>query len=196
MFRKVSSKSIFAFLIFSLLLSFVVNNFLPKNLNVKTNVVANEKNETNENRSKKVIGARIFKENQKGEKYLIVAESLKESETQNKKVELENSITTINKNGVITSIYAGYAIISNNFEDFNLSKKVEITKKSKNFILKTNSLIGTLNSGNFYTNDRVDIVSGNTKINGEGLDLKRNGEYIKIKGKAKLKMLLSSRNEN
>ena len=83
-----------------------------------------------------------------------------------------------------------------NYEDFDLSKKVEITKKARNFILKTNSLIGTLKKGNFFTNDKVDIVSGNIRINGEGLDLKRNGEYIKIKGKAKLIMILSTKNEN
>ena len=54
----------------------------------------------------------------------------------------------------------------------------------------------TLKKGNFFTNDKVDIVSGNIRINGEGLDLKRNGEYIKIKGKAKLVMVLSTKNEN
>ena len=48
--------------------------------------------------------------------------------------------------------------------------------------------------GNFYSNDEVDIVSGNTTIKGKGLDVKKNGEYIKIKGKAKLKMLLSKKN--
>ena len=32
--------------------------------------------------------------------------------------------------------------------------------------------------------------SGNTIIEGRGLQIKKNGEYIKIKGKAKLRMLL------
>ena len=193
MFTKISSKSIFAFLTITLVFSFVANNFLANNLNVDKKFIVNEKNE---NRSKKIMGARIYKENEKGEKYLIIAETLKESETENKKVELENSITTINKDGIITNITAGHAIISNNYEDFNLSKKVLITKKSKNFILKTNSLIGTFDKGNFFTSDKVDIVSGNTRINGQGLDLKRNGEYVKIKGRAKLIMLLSTKNEN
>ena len=89
------------------------------------------------------MGARIYKENQKGEKYLIIAETLKESKTKGKKVELENSITTISKNGIITNISAGFAIISNNYKNFELSKKVKITKKTKNFILETNSLIGS-----------------------------------------------------
>ena len=190
MHRIISAKSIFAFLTLTLILIFIGNHFLTKNLVVETKSIANK------NRSKKIMGARIYKENEKGEKYLIIAETLKESKTENKKVELENSITTINKNGVITYISAGFAIISNNYEDFDLSKKVEITKKARNFILKTNSLIGTLKKGNFFTNDKVDIVSGNIRIKGEGLDLKRNGEYIKIKGKARLVMVLSTKNEN
>ena len=190
MFRIISAKSIFAFLTLTLILIFIGNYFL------KTNAILEQKIIANETRSKKIMGARIYKENEKGEKYLIIAESLKDSETEDKKVELENSITTINKNGVITNISAGFAIISNNYEDFDLSKKVEITKKARNFILKTNSLIGTLKKGDFFTNDKVDIVSGNIRINGEGLDLKRNGEYIKIKGKARLIMVLSIKNEN
>ena len=193
MFQRISSKSIFALLTLALVLSFVINNFLENDLNLETKFIRNEKNEDS---SKKILGARIYKENQKGEKYLIIAETLKESETKSKRIELENSITTINKNGAITKISAGHAIISNDYEDFDLSKKVLITKKARNFILKTNSLTGTLKKGNFFTNDKVDIVSGNTKINGEGLDLKRNGEYIKIKGKATLIMLLSTTNEN
>ena len=190
MFRIISAKSIFAFLTITLILIFIGNNLLSKSSIIESKPIANE------NRSKKIIGARIYKENQKGEKYLIIAETLKESKTESKKVELENSITTINKNGVITNISAGFAIISNNYEDFDLSKKVKITKKARNFILKTNSLIGTLKKGNFFTNDKVDIVSGNIRIKGEGLDLKRNGEYIKIKGKARLVMVLSTKNEN
>ncbi|MDC0134917.1 LPS export ABC transporter periplasmic protein LptC, partial [Alphaproteobacteria bacterium] len=108
----------------------------------------------------------------------------------------ENSLTTINKNGILTEIIAGYAIITNNYEDFNLTKKVTIIKKSRDFELKTNSLIGSMKKGNFFTNDKVFIVSGNITIVGAGMDLKRNGEYIKIRGKAKLVMLLSKNNEN
>jgi hypothetical protein len=53
-----------------------------------------------------------------------------------------------------------------------------------------------MKKGNFFTNDKVFIVSGNITILGAGMDLKRNGEYIKIRGKAKLVMLLSKNNEN
>ena len=33
----------------------------------------------------------------------------------------------------------------------------------------------------------INIVSGNTVIEGKGIQIKKNGEYIKIKGKAKLR---------
>ena len=188
MLSRISSKSIFAFLTLSLILSFVINIFLTKDSNIETKSIVTE---TNKSRSKKIMGARIYKENQKGEKYLIIAETLKESDKKNKEIELENSITTINKDGIITEISAGYAIISNNYENFNLSKNVIISKKTRNFTLKTDTLIGVLKKGNFFTKDKVDIVSGNTRVTGEGLDFKRNGEYIKIKGKAKLIMLMS-----
>ena len=138
----------------------------------------------------------IHKENKKGEKYVIIADTLQESQTKDGEVKLENSLTTINKNGILTEIIAGYAIITNNYEDFNLTKKVTIIKKSRDFELKTNSLIGSMKKGNFFTNDKVFIVSGNITILGAGMDLKRNGEYIKIRGKAKLVMLLSKNNEN
>ncbi len=145
---------------------------------------------------KKVLRPIIHKENKKGEKYVIIADTLQESQTKDGEVKLENSLTTINKNGILTEIIAGYAIITNNYEDFNLTKKVTIIKKSRDFELKTNSLIGSMKKGNFFTNDKVFIVSGNITILGAGMDLKRNGEYIKIRGKAKLVMLLSKNNEN
>ena len=190
MFKKISSKSIFAFLILIILSSFVVNFFLQKKIDFSNE---NSNSDQNINKSKKVLGAKIYKENKNGEKFIIIAETLKESETQDKRLELENSITTINKKGVVTKIHAGFAIITNEYNDFNLSKKVKIIKKSRQFLLETNSLIGTLKEGNFFTNERVAILAGNTKINGEGLDLKNNGDYIKIKGKATLVMLLSNK---
>ena len=192
MFPRISSKSIFGFLTLALVFSFVVNHFQTKDLNVETKFLTIKKEQS---RSKKIMGAKIYKQTKKGEQYLIVAETLKESKTKNGKVELENSVTTINKNGITTTIIAGYAIIANNFETFNLSKKVKTTKKTRNFVLTTNSLVGELEKGNFFTNDKVDIISRNIKINGEGLDFKRNGEYIKINGKAKLIMFLSKKNE-
>ena len=101
----------------------------------------------------------------------------------------KNSLTTIDKNGILTKIVAGRAIVSNNYENFNFSEKVKIIKKSRNFVLETKTLVGTLKKGNFSTVDKVKIISGNTKINGNGLDLRKNGEYIRIKGKAILTFL-------
>ena len=69
-----------------------------------------------------------------------------------------------------------------------------ITKKTRKFTLKTQTLTGTFKKGNYHTNDEVDIVSGNTTIKGKGLDIKKNGEYVRIKGKAILKMLLLQKN--
>ena len=166
--------------------------FIDDNKELKLNSIKKIKKEGSE----KIIGARIHQQNKKGEKFLIIAETLQESKTESNKVILENSLTTINQNGVITNILAGYAIVSNDYENFDFSNNVKITKKTRKFTLETQTLIGTLKKGNFYTNDKVNIVSGNTIINGTGLDLRRNGEYIKVKGKAVLTMLLSRKNEN
>lgn len=193
MFPNISNKSVFAFLVLALISSFIINSFISKDIDI-LNVPL--KNLENNIKIKKVLRPIIHKENKKGEKYVIIADTLQESQTKDGEVKLENSLTTINKNGILTEIIAGYAIITNNYEDFNLTKKVTIIKKSRDFELKTNSLIGSIKKGNFFTNDKVFIVSGNITILGAGMDLKRNGEYIKIRGKAKLVMLLSKNNEN
>ena len=142
----------------------------------------------------KIIGVEIRQQNKQGDKFLIIADTLEEKDTKEKKVILENSLTTIDQKGVITKIYAGKAIITNNYNDFIFLKKVKITKKSRKFTLKTKTLTGTFKKGNYHTNDEVDIISGNTIIKGKGLNVKKNGEYIKIKGKAILRMLLLQKN--
>jgi LPS export ABC transporter protein LptC len=187
MLKLISKKLIFASLIIILILSFIITSFRDgtKDLNNKI-----EKRIRQEG-SDKIVGARIHQQNKKGEKFLIIAETLQESKTELNKIILENSLTTINQNNVITKIRAGYAIVSNNYENFNFSNKVKITKKTKTFTLETQTLIGSLKKGNFYTNDKVKIVSGTIKINGTGLDLRKNGEYIKVRGKAILTMPLS-----
>ncbi|MDC1375635.1 LPS export ABC transporter periplasmic protein LptC [bacterium] len=186
MIKLISRKSIFASLIIILILIFLVN-LLINNINELT---VNPIKKMKEEGTEKIIGARIHQQNKKGEKFLIIAETLKENNTENNRVVLENSLTTIDQKGVLTNISAGHAIISNNYENFDFSNKVKITKKTRKFILETQTLIGTIKKGNFYTDDKVNIVSGNIRINGTGLDLRRNGEYIKVGGKAILKMLL------
>ena len=191
MFRLINKKFIFASLIITLVLIFIINIFISEVYKNNNNTIIKTKKEDLE----KISGVRIHQKNKRGEKFLIVAETLQESKTESNKVILENSLTTIDKNGILTKIVAGHAIVSNNYENFDFSNKVRIIKKARNFVLETKTLVGTLKKGNFSTVDKVKIISGNTKINGNGLDLRKNGEYIKIKGKAVLTMLLSRKNE-
>ena len=188
--KIISGKSIFASLVFLIVISFIVNNFINKdNL-----FVDRDKFKRTSEKQNKIIGVEIRQQNKQGDKFLIIADTLEEKESKEKKVILENSLTTIDQKGVITKIYAGKAIITNNYNDFIFLKKVKITKKSKKFTLKTKTLTGTFKKGNYHTNDEVDIISGNTIIKGKGLNVKKNGEYIKIKGKAILRMLLLQKN--
>ena len=191
MLRLINKKFIFASLIITLVLIFIINIFISEVYKNNNNTIVKTKKEDSE----KISGVRIHQKNKRGEKFLIVAETLQESKTESNKVILENSLTTIDKNGILTKIVAGHAIVSNNYENFDFSNKVRIIKKARNFVLETKTLVGTLKKGNFSTADKVKIISGNTKINGNGLDLRKNGEYIKIKGKAVLTMLLSRKNE-
>ena len=188
--KIINGKSIFACLIFFLIMSFVVNHFFyDDNLfNDKNKYKKTSKNQD------KIIGVEIRQQNKQGDKFLIVADTLEEIETKEMRVILENSLTTIDQKGVLTKISAGKAIITNNYNDFIFSNKVKITKKTRKFTLTTQTLTGTFKKGNYHTNDNVDIVSGNTVIKGKGLQIKKNGEYVKIKGKAKLKMLLLQKN--
>lgn len=191
MLKLINKKFIFASLIITLVLIFIINIFISEVYKNNNNTIIKTKKEDLE----KISGVRIHQKNKRGEKFLIVAETLQESKTEANKVILENSLTTIDKNGILTKIVAGHAIVSNNYENFDFSNKVRIIKKARNFVLETKTLVGTLKKGNFSTVDKVKIISGNTKINGNGLDLRKNGEYIKIKGKAVLTMLLSRKNE-
>tara|TARA_B100000963_G_scaffold256023_1_gene224609 strand:- start:17 stop:592 length:576 start_codon:yes stop_codon:yes gene_type:complete len=188
--KIISGKSIFASLIFIIITSFVINNFSNDN-----NLFNNEDRRTNTSTNKdKIIGVEIRQQNQNGDKFLIVADTLEEIGSKQKKVILENSLTRIDQKGVITRIYAGKAIITNNYNEFSFSNKVKITKKTRKFILKTQTLTGSFEKGNYHTDDEVDITSGNTIIKGKGIKIKKNGEYIEIRGKAILRMLLSKKN--
>ena len=187
--KIISGKSIFASLIVIIILSCITQIIVNDQKNSK-NVLLNKDPFHDE---EKIFGVKIRQENKKGEKLLIIAETLVESNSEDKKVILENSLTTIDQNGVFTNISAGHAIISNNYDNFDFSDKVKITKKLRKFILKTESLSGTFEKGDYYTQDDVNIISGNIRIKGKGLDVKKNGEYIKIKGKAILNMVLSSK---
>ena len=188
--KIISGKLIFASLIFLLIISFLVNNFFNNNVSFSEK---DKQKFTSTNRDK-IIGVEIRQQNQNGDNFLIVADTLEEVESKENKVILENSLTTINQRGIITKIFAGKALITNDYNDFSFSNKVKITKKTRKFILKTQTLTGSFGKGNYHTKDDVDIISGNTIIKGKGLIIKKNGEYIKIRGKAILRMLLSQKN--
>ena len=190
--KKISSKSIFASIIFLITMSFIINNFLNGNDLFEDNV----KNKNNSKKQEKIVGVQIRQQNEEGVQFLIVADTLEEVGSKENMVILENSITTINQNGILTKISAGKAIIKNNYKDFSFLDEVKITKKSRKFTLNTKTLTGTFEKGNYHTNDDVIIVSRNTVVRGKGLKIKKNGEYIKVKGKANLKMLLSKNNAN
>ena len=185
--KIISGKSIFGFLIFFLLMSFIANNFLNDNNFGKKDIEIIKTEEKQE----KVVGIEIKQQNQKGDQLLIVADTLEEIGSKEKKVILENSLTTINQKGILTKISAGTAIITNDYKNFSFSDEVIITKKTRKFTLQTKTLSGTFQKGNYHTNDDVIIIAGNTVIKGKGLKIKENGAYIKIKGKASLKMFLS-----
>ena len=183
--KIISGKSIFASLVFLIIMTFVVNNFF----NDDKYFSDKNKYKSTSKKQDKIIGVEIRQQNKQGDKFLIVADALEEIESNDKKVILENSLTTIDQKGVLTKISAGKAIITNEYNNFIFLDKVIITKKSRKFILKTQTLTGTFKKGNYHTDDEVDIISGNTTIKGKGLNIKKNGEYIKIKGKAILRML-------
>ena len=187
--KIISGKSIFASLIVIIILSFITQIVVNDHKNSKNELL----NKIPSDDKEKILGVKILQENKKGEKFLIVAETLVESNSEDKKVILENSLTTIDQKGIFTNISAGHAIISNNYDNFDFSDKVKITKKLRKFILKTESLSVNFEQGDYYTQNDVDIISGNIRIKGKGLDVKKNGEYIKINGKAILNMVLSSK---
>ena len=171
-------------------MSFVVNNFL----NDKNFFSDEIKIKNTTTKKDKIFGVEIIKQNKKGDKFLIVADTLEEIASKKNEIILENSLTTIDQKGVFTKIFAGKAIITNEYNNFTFSNNVKITKKTRKLILKTKTLTGTFEKGNYHTDDDVDITAGNTIIKGKGLDIRKNGEYIKIKGKATLRMLLLQKN--
>ena len=128
-----SSKLIYASLILIIIFSFIINSVFNDNKNSQSVLL----NKIPQNVGKeKIFGVKIRQQNEKGEKILIVAESLLEKNSLDKKVVLENSLTTIEQNGIVTNIKAGYAIISNNYDDFEYSDNVKIIKKKKKFNFK------------------------------------------------------------
>ena len=85
-----------------------------------------------------------------------------------------------------TKITSNYGYIINNYTKFKLDKNVNIYNKEKKFVLNSEELLGTFDTGEMYTNSPVKIQIKNSKIQGSSLSLKNYGEYVKVFGKAKL----------
>ena len=113
-------------------MSFVVNNFSNDDDFFRDK---DKYKRTSENQDK-IIGVEIRQQNKQGDKFLIIADTLEEIESKEKKVILENSLTTIDQKGILTKISAGNAIITNDYNDFIFSDKVKITKKLENSLLQ------------------------------------------------------------
>ena len=182
--KIINTKFTFAFLIIILILAFAVSSFINTRISKITDVQNYSAEEP-----KKIIGVEIRRQNKEGTKFLIVADTLEEANSEFNTIKLENSYTTIDQKGILTNISAGHAIITNNYENFDFSDNVVIVKKSRDFNLKSKTLTGNFDKGNYNTNDQVDIVSRNISIKGNGLIVRNNGDYIKVKGKAFLEML-------
>ena len=130
--KIISGKSIFASLIFLIIMSFVVNNFFSDN-----NFIS-DKDEYKKTSAKqdKIIGVEIRQQNKQGDKFLIIADTLEEIESKENKVILENSFTTIDQKGVLTKISAGKAIITNEYNNFTFLNNVIITKETRKFTFR------------------------------------------------------------
>ena len=77
MFRLINKKFIFASLIMTLALIFIINIFVSEVFKKTDNAIVKTKKENSE----KISGVTIHQKNKRGEKFLIVAETLKESKT-------------------------------------------------------------------------------------------------------------------
>ena len=112
--KIINTKFTFAFLIIILILAFAVSSFINTRISKITDVQNYSAEEP-----KKIIGVEIRQQNKEGTKFLIVADTLEEANSEFNTIKLENSYTTIDQKGILTNISAGHAIITNNYENFN-----------------------------------------------------------------------------
>ena len=178
---KVNQKHYFFILIIFIIVLFVVN------LSSFQQVEKESFKKMAENQTKKTIGINIERRKIDGKNISIKADELDEDKA-NKTVTLKNSVTSIKIIDDETKIFAGIAILKNDFEDFNLSNKVKIINIKKKFTLKTENLTGEFKKGSMFSNKDVFVSINNIKIFGKGLEMLNHGEYLKIIGKAKLKI--------
>ena len=177
---KFSAKAFFIILIF-LTIAILISNYVNRN-----NQIYSEKFELiDPSIQNKTVGVNIEQNHPNGEKIRIVADLMEENK-EKKLIKLINPITNIVKKNHVTKNTSDYGYIINKYKKFTLDKNVAIFNSKKKFILKTEKLTGTFDSGNMYTNSPVNIQIKNSNIQGSSLSLKNYGEYIKVLGKAKL----------
>ena len=80
--KIISGKTIFASLVFLIIMSFGVNNFL-NNDDFSSDI---EKYKRSSEKQDKIIGVEIRQQNKQGDKFLIIAETLEEIESKKKKL--------------------------------------------------------------------------------------------------------------
>ena len=178
-FRFKSFFIIFIVLIFAGL----IVNYYTKNKNVEFKKAENP----DISNIIKTIGIKIEHNQLNGEKIEIIADEMVEDE-KNNSIKLINPITLIFKNNEKTQITSNMAFVKNNNKEFFLKKNVKILNLGKKFSLKADNLKGHFDTGKMNTKDNVNIQVQNVSIQGSGLILTNFGDYIKILGKAKLRI--------
>ena len=177
---KLSTKSIFIILIVLILIILVIN-YINRNKPINSEKIQN----INPSKEGITVGVNIEQNQPNGNKIKIKADLMEENK-EKQVIKLINPTTQIIKKNYVTKITSNYGYIINNYKKFKLNKDVNIYNFKKNFILQTEELTGTFDSGDMYTNKPVKIQIKNSKILGSSLNLKNYGEYIKVSGKAKL----------
>ena len=167
---KVSAKFILIVLIITILLLIILIEIVVKLHQILTH------------QKKENSWVNIVQNQPNGEKIKIIADLMEENKKE-KLIKLINPITEIIKKNNITKITSNYGYIIDNYSKFKLNKDVNIYNNEKKFLLKTEELSGTFDTGDMFTNSPVQIQINNSKIQGSSLNLKNYGEYIKVFGK-------------
>lgn len=176
---KLNLKYYFIILIAFILMLFIINIVSNNNKIIKTI------EKIPKNLLKKTLGIKIEKQNFKGETFVIKADELEEDKIK-KRIHFKNSVTILKNDNTTTKIFSGFAVVNNNYQDFNLSNEVKIINNKKNLVLKTENLNGHFKNGSMFTEKKVNLKIRNIYIYGQGLKFLNHGEYIKVFGKAKL----------
>ena len=143
--KIISGKTVFASLVFLLIMSFVVNNFLNED-NFSRDKDKYKRSSENQD---KIIGVEIRQQNKQGDKFLIIADTLEEIKSKEKKVILENSLTiNSDKNLLPPIILVGLTALSDDINIifltlvFNAALQIDLVV-NKLFLKPSKGLIST-----------------------------------------------------